>query len=351
MSNKLDCHVVKDLLPLYADGLTGEETSRDIKDHLDECKNCRAQFLAMTGQLAGEEQAEKEREDKEIDYLKKVKKHSKRAAVIIACAALLVIAVLGWRFFIRGSADGRQEISAEVEGSRTVHLNARTTGSSLAISGIDVFEDNGTLTVCARTVPAGLRRNDSCSKTYTASSDIKQIFDGEAKVIWENGTSIEPYVSNMFAKKVKYVGDAPAVSRLVNAVTYPGMWELGLEGGVELQTASQPYGLILKCRANNFVSKEVLTKHASLLLALIENLDYVEYRLQLDEASYTTVRVTSEDALAFAHEQAAFGYESRTAAEEEILKAKSIKDLGKSALSLQMLAEMFKYSKSIYTSQ
>ena len=48
MSEKLSCHVVKDLLPLYADGLTGSETSEDIKAHLEGCEDCSKALRAMT---------------------------------------------------------------------------------------------------------------------------------------------------------------------------------------------------------------------------------------------------------------------------------------------------------------
>ena len=38
MSN---CNIVRDLLPLYADGETSEETSEMIKEHLSGCEDCR----------------------------------------------------------------------------------------------------------------------------------------------------------------------------------------------------------------------------------------------------------------------------------------------------------------------
>ena len=36
-----DCSVIRDLLPLYADGETSPETSRIIKEHVAECEDCR----------------------------------------------------------------------------------------------------------------------------------------------------------------------------------------------------------------------------------------------------------------------------------------------------------------------
>lgn len=39
--NSLDCCVVRDLLPAYLEGLTEEETSAQVRAHLEGCENCR----------------------------------------------------------------------------------------------------------------------------------------------------------------------------------------------------------------------------------------------------------------------------------------------------------------------
>ena len=102
MSEKLTCHVVKDLLPLYVDGLTSEETSRDIKAHLERCTDCRSQYQAMTGELAQEQQKQ---ETKEIDYLKKVRRRNRGIVLGVACIALLVIGFGVMRVFMIGKTD------------------------------------------------------------------------------------------------------------------------------------------------------------------------------------------------------------------------------------------------------
>ena len=40
MNNGLSCNVVKDLLPMYLDGIASEETSIYVKKHLSECQLC-----------------------------------------------------------------------------------------------------------------------------------------------------------------------------------------------------------------------------------------------------------------------------------------------------------------------
>ena len=37
MSRKIPCDIIKDLMPLYVEGLTSEETGREIEAHLEGC--------------------------------------------------------------------------------------------------------------------------------------------------------------------------------------------------------------------------------------------------------------------------------------------------------------------------
>ena len=38
---KTPCSVIQDLLPLYAEELTGEDSRKLVEDHLEECENCK----------------------------------------------------------------------------------------------------------------------------------------------------------------------------------------------------------------------------------------------------------------------------------------------------------------------
>ena len=66
MSEKLPCGIVRDLLPLYADGLTGPETTEAVKAHLEGCSECREALRVMK---EGEPEAacKPEKEAREIE--------------------------------------------------------------------------------------------------------------------------------------------------------------------------------------------------------------------------------------------------------------------------------------------
>ena len=85
---KLDCEIVRDLLPSYIDRLTSDKTTEAVTAHLNECEACRAAYREMTNSEPPIV------EQPEIDYLKKVN-HSRRRIRNIAIAAACGVLALG----------------------------------------------------------------------------------------------------------------------------------------------------------------------------------------------------------------------------------------------------------------
>ena len=105
MKHTLSCDVVRDLLPLYIDHLTSEQTSAEVKAHLDCCEACRTQYRDMTGAEPQPEEAQPE-----IDYLKKVNRSRRRIAVIAISAVLATAFVGGAIALILGAAARRLSV-------------------------------------------------------------------------------------------------------------------------------------------------------------------------------------------------------------------------------------------------
>ncbi len=47
MENKLSCNIIKDLLPMYVDEISSEETNNCIKEHLDRCDACKEEYYKI----------------------------------------------------------------------------------------------------------------------------------------------------------------------------------------------------------------------------------------------------------------------------------------------------------------
>ncbi len=91
-TSKIPCAVIKDLLPSYAENLTGEETGELVREHLEECPDCKAAYEAMRGEIPQEtgENSGIAAEPPEIDYLKKIRNTGRKKII----AAVLIVLLL-----------------------------------------------------------------------------------------------------------------------------------------------------------------------------------------------------------------------------------------------------------------
>ena len=94
--NKLNCNVVRDILPLYADEVVSEDTRQLVEAHLGQCELCRRELDAMRGQIVIPAQVE------ETASLKKFRqKWNMRQKLKGALAMLLLISlVIGCFFYV-----------------------------------------------------------------------------------------------------------------------------------------------------------------------------------------------------------------------------------------------------------
>lgn len=81
--NNLDCCVVRDLLPAYLEGLTEEETSAQVRAHLEGCENCRELEKDMRAQVPLEKAPKGT-----LKFLKRVKRTKLLAAALSVVVAL-----------------------------------------------------------------------------------------------------------------------------------------------------------------------------------------------------------------------------------------------------------------------
>lgn len=86
--SKKNCELIRDLLPLYADGVCSELSKKTVAEHLAECKECSAELRKMNRKISIEA-------DRDISAIKKIKKRMRLAKVaVITIAAVLAAAGL-----------------------------------------------------------------------------------------------------------------------------------------------------------------------------------------------------------------------------------------------------------------
>ena len=84
--SKIPCEIIQDLLPSYIDELTSDVTNREVEAHMEGCEQCRNVFEQM--KAPDIEMADKE--EKEIDFLKKTKKTKTEKALENAMKLILL---------------------------------------------------------------------------------------------------------------------------------------------------------------------------------------------------------------------------------------------------------------------
>ena len=93
------CGIIKDLLPLYIDGIANEDSRTAVEEHLRNCERCRETYEAMTApeSFNGEESIIQE-DINMADSLKKVKKrlNKKIRNIILRCAVLALALILSF---------------------------------------------------------------------------------------------------------------------------------------------------------------------------------------------------------------------------------------------------------------
>ena len=88
---KINCDVIRDLLPLYVDGISSKESTRLVEEHISECNGCRA----VLGDLRNTEYDKNITEEKE-SVLQHSYKQTKRRTTIAGgiIASILMIPVV-----------------------------------------------------------------------------------------------------------------------------------------------------------------------------------------------------------------------------------------------------------------
>ena len=93
---KNECSIVRDLLPLYLENMVSENTAAFVKEHLENCSECAAEFEAIKAGKQIDEVTVRQREN-DVAVIKALKKKIRKKrwiAVSIIVACLLVSTIL-----------------------------------------------------------------------------------------------------------------------------------------------------------------------------------------------------------------------------------------------------------------
>lgn len=345
---ELPCAIVEDLLPAYVEGLTSEETTAAVEAHLASCPACAAKRAAM-GAEEGPSPEEAEETAREVDYLKAVRRRSRRrVAAAILCTVLVLLLGFAAKIFVIGEPldpDG-VAVSGFVQGDGVLQISPSSTASGIAFWGWTVEDRDGVVSITARSVLVSPLFRDGTGTVEVPLEGVTEIWlgqAGEGRLVWQEGTEISPDAWALYQAQTPYVGDNSAVGRVLAAVdTWYG--PPIVDYTISLQTSSEPYGLTIHF---NDVTAHILGAGRSIddrmyavapaLLALIGNLGEVRWTYAAPDGTAVTRSVTLEEVDAALPDWIA-AYDLDAGA--DWTAPESVKDYAASPAALQRLLEL-----------
>ena len=293
MKNDLSCEIVRDLLPSYLDGVVCDASKAAVERHIEECPDCRETLRRMK-----EPEETAPTEEKEIDYLKKVRRRSSRkVTAILAAVALLAIAAMVRLFYIGYPVDSRVIATAVTVRDGTVRLTGTLTDSAQSVCRANITQnEDGGVEAQIYAAPAIFSHSGDFTWEYPTMRDVTSV-SVNGLVLWENGESIDWLTARLYEAKNPYVGDMSANANIASLLRVSN--RVGSFTN-ELQTDAKPYGwtLLLEepvAQEKEKSIKEEMQKCSCVLLAEIENLGTVTWKYET-EAGKETFTVTTADA-------------------------------------------------------
>lgn len=361
---ELPCAIVEDLLPAYVEGLTSEETTAAVEAHLASCPACAAKRAAM-GTEEGPSPEEAAETAREVDYLKAVRRRSRRrVAAAILCTVLVLLLGFAAKIFVIGEPldpDGVAVSSQESDDVLQVQISSY--GSGNAFHSWTAENQDGVVVITARSVLVSPLFRDGTGTVEVSLEGVTEIWlgqAGEGRLVWQEGTEISPDAWALYQAQTPYVGDNSAVGRVLAAVdTWYGPY---IEYTISLQTDQEPYGLTIHFDdITAHMSKDSVIRVtdqrmytlAPTLLALIGNLERVQWTCALSDGTYHTQAVTLEEV----DEALPDWIEARNLArnlispdgEPDWTAPESVKDYAASPAAVQRLIDLTDYGFYVHT--
>ena len=302
---ELPCAIVEDLLPAYVEGLTSAETNAAVEAHLASCPACAAKRAAM-GAEEGPSPEETAETAREVDYLKAVRRRSRRrVAAAILCTVLVLLLGFAAKIFVIGEPLGPTGVTVAAQRMDDVlRVKISSAASGIAFWGWTVEDRDGVVSITARSVLVSPLFRDGTGTVEVPLEGVTEIWLGEAgegRMIWQDDTMILADAWALYQAQTPYVGNNSAVGRVLAAVdTWYG--PPIVDYTISLQTSSEPYGLTIHF---SDVTAHILGAGKSIddrmyavapaLLALIGNLGQVQWTYAAPDGTAVTRSVTLEE--------------------------------------------------------
>ena len=353
---ELPCAIVEDLLPAYVEGLTSEETTAAVEAHLASCPACAAKRAAM-GTEEGPSPEEAAETAREVDYLKAVRRRSRRrVAAAILCTVLVLLLGFAAKIFVIGEPLGPTGVTVAAQRMDDVlRVKVSSAVSGNAFWDWTVETQDGVVSITARSVLVSPLFRDGTGTVEVPLEGVTEVWLGQAgwgRMIWQDDTEISADAWALYQARTPYVGEPSLVGHVLAAVdTWYG--PPIVDYTISLQTSSEPYGLTIHF---SDVTAHILGAGKSIddrmyavapaLLALIGNLGQVQWTYAAPDGTAVTRSVTLEEVDAALPDWIA-AYDLDAGA--DWTAPESVKDYAASPAAVQQLIDLIDFGLYVVT--
>lgn len=202
-----DCKIVRDLLPNYIENLTDEVTNEYINEHIAKCPECAQALKDMNGEI----KLEVINQDKEIKYLKKVKRRVKQTIALVSLIVIIVAScIIGYVY-----EESKVEVNnyTFLKGSYVIENKDESVDGKLYCTLIGIFDENGKC-CSVRVIEEGYKQEkliDKLNHTGTESFMNYEIYNTELHYninMWNGHTKeevIEYWKKDYNVQDIKYM--------------------------------------------------------------------------------------------------------------------------------------------------
>ena len=177
------------------------------KRSVKSCENCNKKYLSMMNPIT--EKDSKVRDKKEIDFLKRTKKHNQRIILLVS-AFVILIAILGVmaKYFIIGNDVNAEYLNYTLDVTeKECHISGQSTSGS-RIKQMQINESDDVVKITVKAVEKSLFYRQSFDETFQSSQDIKQVWIGN-EIVWADGVRISPLAAALYKNYNPYIGNMP----------------------------------------------------------------------------------------------------------------------------------------------
>lgn len=279
MQHKIPCEMVRDILPLYVDGLTSDETNNELEQHMKDCESCTAVYQDMQKEFVCEKTKNENDSEKEINYLKKIRKnnHKKIAIGMIGAVLILMLAVVVKLYIIGYPTDAYHVTNMEIQ-ENAFRCKVQLDDNYTTFKELDIIEgDNGEQKVVVYGRLPSFFSQYHYTQVSIALDTISTKLNINGNVVHHDGVIVSKLANDLFSAKNKYVGDISSNLNLANILG------IGSDlGGYknQLQTTKKPYGWTLEFEegtSNPASFDGKMKNYACVLMALIDNIGEVQW--------------------------------------------------------------------------